>query len=585
MEHQHPEGKSPKELNGEDESEVVQEKLVVTLDGNKTSELEGRAKPQQNTVNTPENSEYQEISKISQLETAESEQQTNPGEKDVGIKGGYDYKLEGEAQLPVEGVEECPICHLIPRKPAKVGCCGNIFCLSCIETHYNEDKQCPLCRSEEDFKWMIDKLQERKIMGLKVLCVNHKKGCDWKGELKNAENHSKKDPYEVSDGVRGCKYQLTTCKKCDEEIMYIELNNHLKNTCKHRDKDCPFKFAGCNFRGPESGMSKHLHKNTTDHLTLVAHFMKRDKQVKDEDIASLKRDKQVKDEVIASLKRDKQVKDRVIAHFMKRDKRVKNCLRWLWISFLFVFVILTETSTPQRRQHDIEKYLKTETSTLQRRQHNIEKYLKTETSTLQRRQHNIEKYLKTETSTLQRRQHDIEKDLKTETLTLQRRQHDIEKDLKTETLTLQRRQHDIGKDLKDLKTKASVIQSNMEKAFKNFSDKASKELKIAMNLLKASINESSETTDSKVTQIKRKVKSNELAIQSLHYDIEQDIEVQMLTLKQNLKRSQEEIDQLKIDIDDLNSGFTKHVDDLIKKALNFSFFSNSRVDDKSLTSP
>ena len=239
----------------------------------------------------------------------------------------------------------------------------------------------------------------------------------------------------------------------------------------------------------------------------------------------------------------------------------------MWISFEFVFVILTETST------------------LQRRQHNIEKYLKTETSTLQRRQHNIEKYLKTETSTLQRRQHDIEKDLKTETLTLQRRQHDIEKDLKTETLTLQRRQHDIGKDLKDLKTKASVIQSNMEKAFKNFSDKASKELKIAMNLLKASINESSETTDSKVTQIKRKVKSNELAIQSLHYDIEQDIEVQMLTLKQNLKRSQEEIDQLKIDIDDLNSGFTKHVDDLIKKALNFSFFSNSRVDDKSLTSP
>ena len=118
--------------------------------------------------------------------------------------------------------------------------------------------------------------------------------------------------------VRGCKYQLTTCKKCDEEIMYIELNNHLKNTCKHRDKDCPFKFAGCNFRGPESGMSKHLHKNTTDHLTLVAHFMKRDKQVKDEDIASLKRDKQVKDEVIASLKRDKQVKDRSNCPFYEK---------------------------------------------------------------------------------------------------------------------------------------------------------------------------------------------------------------------------------------------------------------------------
>ena len=384
----------------------------VTPDSNERSELERRATHQQNTdlkENTSGNSEYQEITKTSQLETPVNEQQTNRGKRDVGIKGGYDYKLEGEAQLPVEGVEECPICHLIPHKPAKVGCCGYIFCLSCIETHYNEDKHCPLCRSEEDFKWMIDKLQERKIMELKVLCVNHKQGCDWKGELKNAENHSKKDPYEVSDGVRGCKYQLTTCKKCDEEIMYIKLNNHLKNTCKHRDKDCPFKFAGCNFCGPESGMSKHVHQNTADHLTLVAHFVKKDK-----------------DEV--------------------KNKKCLKCLKWFCISLFVVILIvlvLIFLGISQSRQHDIEK---------------------------------------------------------------------------------------------------SITELN------NY------------------IQEVSETIDS---EVKRKLNSNELAIQSLHYDIEQDVKVQILTLQQTLKKLQEEIGQLKIDVGDLNSGFTKLVDDWIKKTLSF----------------
>ena len=43
---------------------------------------------------------------------------------------GYHYELTN-GKLP-EGIEECSICHLNPRLPAKVSCCGHIFCRFCI---------------------------------------------------------------------------------------------------------------------------------------------------------------------------------------------------------------------------------------------------------------------------------------------------------------------------------------------------------------------------------------------------------------------------------------------------------------------
>ena len=69
---------------------------------------------------------------------------------------------------------------------------------------------------------MIDKLQKRKIQALSVCCVNHEKGCEWTGELREMQQHLQ--------GER-CQYQLTTCKKCDKELMYKELSHHMHGQC------------------------------------------------------------------------------------------------------------------------------------------------------------------------------------------------------------------------------------------------------------------------------------------------------------------------------------------------------------------
>ena len=66
-----------------------------------------------------------------------------------------------------------------------------------------------------------------------------------------------------------CKYQLTTCKKCDKDVLYGKQDYHSKNECEHRRIPCDFQFAGCEFESPEVSMPKHIQENMSKHLSLV----------------------------------------------------------------------------------------------------------------------------------------------------------------------------------------------------------------------------------------------------------------------------------------------------------------------------
>ncbi len=208
-----------------------------------------------------------EVNKVTHEEDSDTSEPDN-GDAINSERGGYDYKLKNE-QLP-EGIEECSVCHLIPRSPAKVSCCGNIFCHFCVKTY----SSCPLCMQE--FTWMIDKLHERKIHELEVWCVNHTDGCEWTGELRQMEEHLNWNPQESDQESRKCLYQVTSCKKCDKKMTYKIINDHLKNECVHRTVNCNFVFAGCDFQGPELRMSKHLQDSMSEHLILVTRIVKQD---------------------------------------------------------------------------------------------------------------------------------------------------------------------------------------------------------------------------------------------------------------------------------------------------------------------
>lgn len=186
--------------------------------------------------------------------------------------GTFDCKL---VDTSLQEEYECPICNMIARKPAKVSCCGQIFCDACITTQ----TKCPICRDAFEH-CMVDKLLERKIRHLEVHCVNQEEGCGWTGELRDVAQHLQ-DPtiYQQQSGTDRCQYQLTTCKRCDQELLYIDVSHHTDSVCEHRVVSCEYEFAGCHFKCPEMNMPQHRQESTSMHLALVSKLVKEEKAV------------------------------------------------------------------------------------------------------------------------------------------------------------------------------------------------------------------------------------------------------------------------------------------------------------------
>ena len=229
--------------------------------------------------------ECQVLTKTSQLEGEAEEDHALGSMKGQQGEEGYDYKLVNESLGEEEGMT-CPICQLIPRVPAKVDCCGHIFCHNCITSHskQQEDSACPLCNTKP-FKWITDKSLERKINILQVHCINQSEGCTWTGELRYAQQHLQKAINTAGISVGRCEYQLTTCKKCDKTLPYGELDHHSRNKCEHLIIPCDFQFARCEFEGPEVSMPKHIQENMSKHLSLVTkHIRDNTKLIQGNDI-------------------------------------------------------------------------------------------------------------------------------------------------------------------------------------------------------------------------------------------------------------------------------------------------------------
>ena len=105
-------------------------------------------------------------------------------------RGGYD--CEFVKPPPTEFHTQCRICLQILRNPQLISCCGNHFCLSCIEPIKVQGKNCPLCNCSE-YTVVHDKGLERTIKEFKVHCVHYdaESGCQWTGELQQLDEHLK----------------------------------------------------------------------------------------------------------------------------------------------------------------------------------------------------------------------------------------------------------------------------------------------------------------------------------------------------------------------------------------------------------
>ena len=154
-------------------------------------------------------------------------------------KGGYNYTFVEE---PSEDFK-CPICLLVLRNPHLTGCCGHIFCESCIESSRQRSSQCPLCRGE-DFQSMRDLKEKRKILSLEVYCTNRRGGCTWKGTIKEIDDHLR-----PSEAEGECRYEFLFCPyKCGMKLRRSKIKKHMSEECSRRPFTCKYCTYSATYR-------------------------------------------------------------------------------------------------------------------------------------------------------------------------------------------------------------------------------------------------------------------------------------------------------------------------------------------------
>ena len=135
--------------------------------------------------------------------------------------GGYDFKF---IETPDDLI--CVICQFVARDPQQVGCCGKIFCKSCIKAAKGKFSDCPNCRGSA--KTFSDQRSARQIKSLKISCKNEERGCTWVGKLEDYDSHDS-----------GCEFAQVDCPNiCSEQVLKCGLQNHLESTCPLRKVEC-----------------------------------------------------------------------------------------------------------------------------------------------------------------------------------------------------------------------------------------------------------------------------------------------------------------------------------------------------------
>lgn len=139
----------------------------------------------------------------------------------------------------------CTICAGTLREPHLTECCGNNFCVSCLEGWEKsiKEKKCPHCRAV-NFKHILDKRSKREIDELKVRCTFRSKGCKWEGELASLEKH-----------LKACSISALKCSQCFRTFKRSEIEKHQDEDCENRRSKCAY----CNQKGIHSILTSSLH--------------------------------------------------------------------------------------------------------------------------------------------------------------------------------------------------------------------------------------------------------------------------------------------------------------------------------------
>ena len=142
-------------------------------------------------------------------------------------RGGYSYNFSTTPPATLF----CHLCQLVARDPQLSICCGTNFCKQCLETRTSKESGCPVCNDADVVLTTYpNKMSDREIKQLVVLCPNDEEGCEWRDELGKLEDH-----------VTTCEMQDVECpQKCGATMKRPKLDSHQKNECPCRQTKCTY---------------------------------------------------------------------------------------------------------------------------------------------------------------------------------------------------------------------------------------------------------------------------------------------------------------------------------------------------------
>ena len=200
---------------------------------------------------------------------------------------------------------KCPVCLELVFEPVQTSC-GHLFCGRCI----TRTETCPVDRA--NFTATPDHFNNRRLGNFKVKCPNFEKGCDWVGELREAEDHiSEICPHQTTVKCRNgcgteierehrktheateCIHRIIKCPRCPyrgtcstvttvhpmvcesvrldcvagckRTITRRAMEDHLAKTCSEELVECPYKMAGCTSAVKRKDLKEHT-SNKDYHL-------------------------------------------------------------------------------------------------------------------------------------------------------------------------------------------------------------------------------------------------------------------------------------------------------------------------------
>ncbi|XP_077979650.1 TNF receptor-associated factor 6-like [Glandiceps talaboti] len=214
----------------------------------------------------------------------------------------------------------CPVCLAALRDTVQTRC-GHRFCQTCLTRVCRNRKyvKCPVDNTwfDSDIDVFDDVAMRREVLSLMVLCRYYGDGCDWKGELRELEEHCPICPFEQltcpnicgdmflrkfrEKHLKECPRRPIHCKHCSENMIFKDLTRHELLVCprfpvscalcgqggilrddipKHidtQDGSCPnsvvpctFEHIGCHAQVKRCELGNHCEEATTLHLSLLS---------------------------------------------------------------------------------------------------------------------------------------------------------------------------------------------------------------------------------------------------------------------------------------------------------------------------